>query len=84
VINAGWEVADHYMLAVEATSDLIRRHPLLGPVPRFSHQRLHGWRFIVVFRPFHKHLLFYEIVDNEVVLRRAMHGHRDLPGRLPS
>ena len=36
----------------------------------------------LVFRPFNKHILFYEVVADELVLRRAMHGHRDLPRRL--
>jgi hypothetical protein len=48
----------------------------------FTHQRLREWRFFLVFRPFHKHLLFYEVLADEVVLRRAMHGNRDLPHRL--
>lgn len=48
----------------------------------FTHPRLRDWRFFVVFRPFKKYVLFYEIVGEEVIMRRAMHGHRDLPGRL--
>ena len=39
--------------------------------------------FIVVFRPFQKHLLFFETTDDGVIMRRAMHGHRNLPQRLP-
>jgi hypothetical protein len=35
-----------------------------------------------VFRPFQKHILFYETDGGDVVLRRAMQGHRDLPRRL--
>jgi hypothetical protein len=38
--------------------------------------------FFLVFRPFNKHILFYEALTDEVVLRRVMHGHRDLPRRL--
>jgi plasmid stabilization system protein ParE len=36
----------------------------------------------VVPRPFQKHVLFYEVMDGEVVMRRVLHGHRDLPRRL--
>jgi plasmid stabilization system protein ParE len=43
---------------------------------------LRDWRFIVVFRPFQKHILFYEIDGDDILLRRALHGHRDLPRRL--
>jgi toxin ParE1/3/4 len=80
--NAGWEVADRYLAAVEATCRLISLQPHLGPLGRFSHAKLKSWRFFLVLRPFGKHILFYEILDKEVVLRRAMHGHRDLPRRL--
>jgi plasmid stabilization system protein ParE len=81
-VQASWEIADRYLDAVEATGKLLDQHPQLGPVAGFSHPRLRDWRFIVVFRPFQKHILFYETNGNNVLLRRAMHGHRDLPRRL--
>jgi plasmid stabilization system protein ParE len=81
-VNANWEIAERYLAAVEATSHLLAEHPQLGPVAGFSHPKLRDWRFIVVFRPFQKHVLFYETNGDEVLLRRAMHGHRDLPRRL--
>ncbi len=81
-VNASWEIAERYLDAVEATCQLLGQHPQLGPVAGFSHPRLRDWRFIVVFRPFQKHILFYEIQGEDVLLRRAMHGHRDLPRRL--
>jgi plasmid stabilization system protein ParE len=82
VINAGWEIANRYLDAVEATCRLLGQHPLLGPRAGLTHPRLCDWRFIVVFRPFQKHILFYEVTSDDAVLRRAMHGHRDLPRRL--
>ena len=82
VLNAGWEVAARYLAAVEATCDLPGEHPLLGPRGGFTHPRLQDGRFFVVFRPFNKHVLFYEVVGGEAVMRRAMHGRRDLPRRL--
>jgi len=81
-VNAGWEIAERYLDAVEMTCGLLERHPKLGPCAGFSHPRLRDWRFIVVFRPFQKHVLFYEKVGGGVLLRRAMHGQRDLPRRL--
>ena len=81
-VNANWEIAGHYLDAVEAACQLLGRHPQLGPRAGFSHPRLRDWRFIVVFRPFQKHILFYEIEGDDVLLRRAMHGHRDLRRRL--
>jgi len=77
--QAGWDVADKYLAAACA---LLARRPLLGPSALLTDPRLAGWRFFVVFRPFDRHLLFYEIAADEVVLRRAMHGQRHLPKRL--
>lgn len=82
VVNAGWDVADRYLAAVEATCRLLEEHPLLGPQCGFLHQRLRNWRYFVVFRPFQRHVLFYEVAGEDVVMRRALHGHRDLPRRL--
>ncbi|MSU63272.1 MAG: type II toxin-antitoxin system RelE/ParE family toxin [Pedosphaera sp.] len=81
-INASWEVAVHCLDAVEATCQLFGQHPQLGPPGGFTHPRLREWRFFVVFRPFTKHVLFYEVTGDDAVMRRAMHGHRDLPRRL--
>ena len=82
VVQAGWEVADHYATVVEATCGLLGQHPRLGPHGGLKHSRLRDWRFFVVFRPFKKHVLFYEVSGDDVVMRRAMHGQRDLPRRL--
>ena len=80
--HAPGEVAERYLDAVAAASRLLGCHPRLGPPGRFTHPRLCDWRFFVVARPFHKHVLFYEIAGDDVILRRTMHGHRDLPRRL--
>lgn len=80
--HAGWEIAERYLEAVEATIRLLEKHPRLGPLGGFAHPRLKSWRFFVVFRPFNKHLVFYEMTENDILMRRSMHGHRDLPKRL--
>ena len=77
-VNAGWDVADRYLAAVESTCHLLSLHQQLGPLAGFSHLKLHGWRFFMVFRPFNRHILFYEGQGGDVIMRRAMHGHRDL------
>lgn len=82
VVNAGWPVADRYLAAVEATCRLLGQYPQLGPLGGFSHPRLRAWRFFLASRPFKKHVLFYEVTGQDVVMRRALHGHRDLPRRL--
>jgi len=80
--NAGWDVADRYLNAIASTCALIERTPMLGPVATFHHPRLAAWRFFVVLRPFHRHLIFYECRNDEIILRRALHGQRHLPQRL--
>ena len=82
VIHAGWDVAEQYLAAVKATCRLLGQHPLLGPRGGFKHPRLRDWRFSVIFRPFKQHVLFYEVRGDDIILRRVMHGHRDLPRRL--
>jgi plasmid stabilization system protein ParE len=81
-VNAGEEVADRYLASIEATCHLLGQHPRLGPLAGFAHPRLRDWRSFLAFRPFNKHVLFYELQGEDLVLRRAMHGHRDLPRRL--
>jgi plasmid stabilization system protein ParE len=80
--KAGLEVADQYLNTVQATCQLLGQYPFLGPQGGFNHTRLRDWRFFLAFRPFNRHVLFYEITAGEVVMRRAMHGHRDLQRRL--
>ncbi len=82
IAHAGREVADRYLEAVEASCALLGKHPRIGPSGGFEHPRLRDWRFFLVVRPFRKHLLFYEIVEDDVVMRRALHGHTGLPDRL--
>jgi plasmid stabilization system protein ParE len=81
-VNADWNVAERYLGSVEAVCRLLGRYPQLGPRGGFAHPRLRDWRFFVVFRPFNKHLLFYELAGDNVVMRRALCGQRDLPRRL--
>ncbi len=80
--NAGEPVAGQYLDAVETTCRLLGQHPQLGPRGGFTHPRLRDWRYFIVFRPFKQLVLFYEVAGEDVVMRRAMHGHRDLPRRL--
>jgi plasmid stabilization system protein ParE len=78
----GGNLAEQYLRAVEASCQLLNQHPRLGPPGKFRHFRLRDWRFFPVFRPLNKHILFYEVSGDDVVMRRAMHGNRDLPRRL--
>lgn len=82
VDNANDDVAEGFLAAVEATYRLLGQHTQLGPCGGFTNARLRAWRFFVVFRPFQRHVLFYEIIGDDVVMRRALHGYRDLLRRL--
>lgn len=75
-------MADRYLNAVETVCKLLSQQPNLGPLGGFANVKLRAWRFFLVLRPFRRHILFYEVLAEEVVLRRAMHGRRDLPRRL--
>jgi plasmid stabilization system protein ParE len=81
-IHADWNIAERYLKAIEATGNLLAQHPLLGPRTGFSHPSLVDWRFMVVFQPFQKHIVFYEPEGDHVLLRRAMHEHRNVPEKL--
>ncbi len=80
--NAGWEVADRYLAAGEGTWRLLGQHPKLGPPGGFTHPLLREWRYFLLPRPFNRHILFYELAGDDVVMRRATCGQRDLPRRL--
>lgn len=82
ILNASEDVANRYSDAIETTGILLGHQPQIGPVCVFRDVRLRDWRSFLVVRPFHKHVLFYEIIGSELILRRALHGHRDLPRRL--
>jgi toxin ParE1/3/4 len=80
--NASAGVAERFLSTVEATCALLAAHPLIGAPLHTTHPTLAAWRFFVALRPFRQHILFYEMAGADLVLRRAMHGHRDLPTRL--
>jgi len=82
LVKAGALVAERYLDSLEAACNLLAQYPQLGPVVGFKHSRLRDWRFFVVFRPFNKHIIFYEIFGENVVIRRVIHGHRHLKKRL--
>ena len=81
-VNASGELADRFLSAVEGACQLLSLQPHLGPACGFTNPKLQSWRYFLVLRPFERHILFYEISSEEIILRRAMHGHRDLPKRL--
>lgn len=80
--EAGEAVAERYFAALEATLELLARHPDLGRTRRFRHPLLKGIRSYRVQPPFHKHLVFYRHDGATLSAERVVHGARDLPRRL--
>jgi plasmid stabilization system protein ParE len=69
------------MSLVETLNDLAVQ-PDLGRVRKFRNRRLAGLRSFQIQGSFHKHLIFYRIEDDTLVLFRVLQGMRDLPRRL--
>jgi toxin ParE1/3/4 len=82
--KGGSEVAEKYVDAVEAALQELSETPGLGR-PRFQNRpELAGIRSWRVTRPYHRHLIFYRIDEESLILtaERILHGARDLPRRL--
>jgi len=80
--NAGSEVAEGYVNAVEATLQTLAKNPGIGR-PRFASWReLAGIRSWQTDRPYHRHLIFYRYDEETLIAERIIHGSRDLPRRL--
>jgi len=78
----GPELAKLYRAAMQTTLVKLCRQPETGRL-RFPHDNeLQGMRSCQLVKPFHRHLLFYRLAPEEVIVERTIHGARDLPKRL--
>jgi toxin ParE1/3/4 len=75
--KSDWKLAERWSEAV--TSAVLRtlKNPQSGAPCRFSPTELHGIRRVPI-SGFPKHLVFYSVVDNDVLILRVLHGARDL------
>lgn len=79
--EAGADVAESYLLAVDETLRMLATQPDIGFLRRFKATELQGVRSIAIRGSFRRHLIFYR--DGErLSIERVMHGARDLPQRL--
>lgn len=78
----GIALAVRFAEAVKASVRLLSHHPWIGKETHYRHPKLVGIRFLLVRKPFDKHLIFYRVRDDELDLVRIVHGMRDLPRRL--
>jgi plasmid stabilization system protein ParE len=76
------EVARRYRMAVQTTVLKLQQRPLLGRLRFRNDPDLKEIRCCLVAKPFAKHLLFYRVLGNSLVLERTIHGARNLPRRL--
>ena len=80
--QAGEDVANRYLEAIERTVAQLCRTPAVGALCQFQHPRLNGMRFCRVRRPFQRHVIFYRHNETTLFVERVIHGARDLPRRL--
>jgi toxin ParE1/3/4 len=76
------QLALDFTHAVESAATALGSTPSLGPICQLKHAelgRLRKWR---VDPPFDRHLIFYRVEADAVVVVRIIHGMRDLPRRL--
>ena len=57
-LNAGPDIAERYLNALEIVTNTISSHPMIGPAARFKHPQLRQYRFFLLQRPFQPHLVF--------------------------
>jgi toxin ParE1/3/4 len=79
--NAGEDIAERYLRAVDDTIRLVADRPDLGRLRHFAAVELAGIRSHRIRKPFDSHLLFYSSGEG-LRVERVMHGARDLPERL--
>ena len=80
--QAGLDIADRYFAALQQVDARLKAQPWIGPSAGFKHPQIRDFRFFLLPRPFHAHLVFYVITDEAVILQRTMHGRRNLTKRL--
>lgn len=81
-VHAGADISERYLMSLVETLNDLAVQPDLGRVRKFRNRRLAGLRSFQIQGSFHKHLIFYRIEDDTLVLFRVLQGMRDLPRRL--
>lgn len=79
--QAGRDIAERYLLAVDEMVHRLAVQPDLGVVRHFQSPELQNIRSSQAAGSFDKHLIFYR-ADDMLSIERIMHGARDLPHRL--
>jgi plasmid stabilization system protein ParE len=76
------DVAERYLSAFHETKEQLCLQPDLGRIRRFRDRRLSKLRSFHLRGSFQKHLIFYRVENDTLVVFRVLQGMRDLPRRL--
>lgn len=76
------DLAERYLTAFHETKEQLCHQPDLGRIRKFRDRRLARLRSFQIRGSFHKHLIFYRVEDDTLVVFRVMQGMRNLPRRL--
>lgn len=76
------DLAERYLAAFHETKEQLCLQPDLGRVRKFRNPRLARLRSFQIKGSFHKHLIFYRIENDTLVVFRVIQGMRNLPRRL--
>jgi len=79
--NVDLRTADRFFAAVEKTIEFLTANPEAGPIRRFAHPELQGFRFLPLMGSFSRFLIFYRLAG-ELIAERLLHGYRDSARRL--
>ena len=80
--KAGEDVARHEAGGYIWSKELLCHQSDLGRIRKFRDRRLAKFRSYHIEGSFEKHLIFYRVEDDTLVVFRVLHGVRDLPRRL--
>ena len=75
--QSGGELARRWERAVTSAVLRIMQHPRAGAISSFQHPELSNVRRVLI-PGFPKHLIFYQVRKNGILILRIVHGARDL------
>ena len=80
--HAGNDIAERYLVSLVATLQTLAVQADLGQIRKFRDRRLAKLRSFRVEGAFEKHLIFYRVENDTLVVFRVIQGIRDLSWRL--
>lgn len=75
--EAGPKIAIRVIEAIQQSYELLAMMPNAGVARPFSGVRFHSLRMLTVSR-YPNYLIFYDVTDRELIIRRVLHGARDI------